>query len=546
MESRFFGFTVKKIQKLAYNLAEEACIPHLFNTKIKEAGQDCAERRRHVAVVCCIGLSGQSTPPVLIFPRKTFNPNLYDEAPPGTLKLFNDPDYMVGELFVKGVEHFIQHVNSSSTNKVLMKLDGHSSHKSIEALELAKKSGVILLCLPPHCTGRLQPLDVGIFGLVDTFYNREFEICCSFSGSRKSNKNRSTGTQVLTKSLLIKEPKEKQIIKKTKELKRLHKNRSIEALAGGRKNIKEIRKSKRPVKQRRLILDPVDYEDDDDADTACLYCNNLYKQSKLHSIFQSGPKIFINMEYAENGDLHSYLKKKILSEDQIRSWFRQILWAFKYMHSVGIVHRDIKCENILLTAKYNVRIADFGFTRFVGRGRHPGADTICGTLSYSSPELVSALRPYNPIAADIWALGVVLFVMSNNTTPFKDKNKDEMYKKQMSKQYKFQEIKSRSDNLKDLVASFLEPNVGFRIQLKKALQHPWLKNNNEKTPTNVRKAIEIGFAKRSFMNIPNITSTTLKNNDSIKYQRSILIESTSVFNEIFEDEEIEDEDMFFN
>jgi len=98
---------------------------------------------------------------------------------------------------------------------------------------------------------------------------------------------------------------------------------------------------------------------------------------------------------------------------------------------VCVVHRDLKCENILLTRNYNVRIADFGFARFVDRGRNPDAGTPCGTITYSSPELLSGQRPYNPVLVDVWAIGVVLFVMANSAEPFRDKTKIEMHKKQM-------------------------------------------------------------------------------------------------------------------
>ncbi|XP_025204917.1 testis-specific serine/threonine-protein kinase 3-like [Melanaphis sacchari] len=138
------------------------------------------------------------------------------------------------------------------------------------------------------------------------------------------------------------------------------------------------------------------------------------------------------MEFAENGDLFTHLRNTVMKESQIRSWLVQILWAFMYMHSMGVVHRDLKCENILLTSNYNVRIADFGFARFVDRGRNPGADTLCGTLTYSSPELLYGKRPYNPVFSDVWAIGVVLFMMANNKAPFRDKTKEEIHRKQVS------------------------------------------------------------------------------------------------------------------
>lgn len=63
--------------------------------------------------------------------------------------------------------------SQSSESKVILILDGHSSHKNLEALKFAKANGVLLLCLPPHCTHWMQPLDVSFFGPLDAYYNRE-------------------------------------------------------------------------------------------------------------------------------------------------------------------------------------------------------------------------------------------------------------------------------------------------------------------------------------------------------------------------------------
>lgn len=138
------------------------------------------------------------------------------------------------------------------------------------------------------------------------------------------------------------------------------------------------------------------------------------------------------MEYAGNGDMNAFLKTVRLSEPQIRSWLVQILWAIQYMHRMGVVHRDLKCENILLTSNYNVRVGDFGFARFVSRGRNPRAKSICGTQTYLSPELLSGAKPYNPMIVDVWAVGVVLFMMANNLPPFNDSRKKDMIRKQVT------------------------------------------------------------------------------------------------------------------
>ncbi|XP_050518182.1 uncharacterized protein LOC126892621 [Diabrotica virgifera virgifera] len=129
------------------------------------------ERGVYSTVVACMSSGGTYIPPAIIFPRKKFNPTLYDGAPLGTLCLYNESGYMTGELFLKWMEHFIKHVRPNTKNKALLILDGHVSHKNLEALELAKNNSVVLFCLPSHCTHRLQPLDVCFFEPLSNYYD---------------------------------------------------------------------------------------------------------------------------------------------------------------------------------------------------------------------------------------------------------------------------------------------------------------------------------------------------------------------------------------
>lgn len=169
-----------KIDKtMIYNMDESALTtvqvpPKVFAQKGKKqvGAITSAERGVHTTVVACVSSGGVYVPPAIIFPRKRFNPDLYDGAPIGTLKLHNDSGYMTSDLFVKWIEHFIEHVRPSEDKKALLILDGHSSHKSYGALELAKVNSIILLCLPAHCTHHLQPLDVAFFGPLQKYYNQ--------------------------------------------------------------------------------------------------------------------------------------------------------------------------------------------------------------------------------------------------------------------------------------------------------------------------------------------------------------------------------------
>lgn len=132
-----------------------------------------AERGTHTTVVCCMSALGVFIPPALIFSRKNFKAELFDDAPPGTLGLVQESGWMVGELFLKWLKHFVKYSHASPQNKILLILDGHGSHKFLAALEYAKQNGVILLCLPAHCTHRIQPLDVSFFGPLTTYFNQE-------------------------------------------------------------------------------------------------------------------------------------------------------------------------------------------------------------------------------------------------------------------------------------------------------------------------------------------------------------------------------------
>lgn len=92
-------------------------------------------------------------------------------APPGSLGLAAPSGWMNSDLFVQVMQHFIKHTCASSENPALLIMDNHESHLSIDALDLAKKSGVTILTLHPHTTAKMQPLDVGLNSPFKTFYN---------------------------------------------------------------------------------------------------------------------------------------------------------------------------------------------------------------------------------------------------------------------------------------------------------------------------------------------------------------------------------------
>lgn len=152
----------------------------------------------------------------------------------------------------------------------------------------------------------------------------------------------------------------------------------------------------------------------------------------VSNIFQRRSKYFIFLRYAENGDLLDFLTQNgAVPESQSRLWMRQILSGLHYIHTLNIAHRDLKCENILITENYNVKITDFGFARNVRqRDRDILSETYCGSLSYAAPEVLKGV-PYLPKLADMWSTGIILYTMLNKALPFNETSVKKLYEKQV-------------------------------------------------------------------------------------------------------------------
>lgn len=129
---------------------------------------------------------------------------------------------------------------------------------------------------------------------------------------------------------------------------------------------------------------------------------------RLIDVLESQRHLCMVLEYAKNGELFDFLvSRRCLPEDLAIDIFRQIILAIEYLHFHGICHRDLKPENILLDQFNKIKIADFGFARWVKKNV---TDTSCGSPHYAAPEVIRGI-PYDPKRADIWSLGVILYAL---------------------------------------------------------------------------------------------------------------------------------------
>ena len=149
-------------------------VPKVISAKgCKKVRQVSSGNKTQITILGCASATGQVIPPMVIFTGKYFNSLLSDGEVPGTLYGMSPNGWMDQELFSDWfLEHFLTH--AVPERPLLLMLDGHSSHYTLELVKAAAKKEVIIFCLPPHTTADTQPLDTSCFGPLKTFW---FETC---------------------------------------------------------------------------------------------------------------------------------------------------------------------------------------------------------------------------------------------------------------------------------------------------------------------------------------------------------------------------------
>lgn len=204
-------------------------------------------------------------------------------------------------------------------------------------------------------------------------------------------------------------------------------------------------------------------------------------------------KIFYKIEeIAENGELFNYVYEleKGFQEEISAKIFVYIVKLVKILHENGIIHGDIKPENILVGNDFSLKLIDFGFSQKFNKKNNCIIYNTDGSDTYSSPEIRKGnISGYDGIKSDIFSLGVLLFVITVGRFPFNlSEFSDKKYRLIMTK--KFEQFWNNFDNynlskeFKDLINHLIcyDPNQRFGIE--EILEHPWIKMNVSKTEFN--------------------------------------------------------------
>ena len=203
---------------------------------------------------------------------------------------------------------------------------------------------------------------------------------------------------------------------------------------------------------------------------------------KLYDIYEDSIFIYLIMEECTGGEFFDRLAKKakqnkMYTEKDAAKIFKQIAQAVNYLHAHGVCHRDLKPENILFSTiaeDSQVKLIDFGLSK-VFDGENNTMKGAVGTTFYMAPEVLTGQYTEK---CDVWALGVILYIMLCGKPPFYSQNEEELKNKICSMNFNFDypEFSKVSNDVKDMIKSmFVE--LDKRPSVSEILENKWIKDN---------------------------------------------------------------------
>lgn len=213
---------------------------------------------------------------------------------------------------------------------------------------------------------------------------------------------------------------------------------------------------------------------------------------QLEEVLEDEKNVYFVMELCGGGSLADYVTIKPLSEKLSKKYFYELCEAVIYCHNQGVVHRDLKLENLLLDNEGRLHVSDFGHAGIFQTGWDMFS-TAVGSLLHLSPEQVSG-QCYSGEKTDTWAMGVALFRMLVGRPPFFSSNAQKMLAAIKNADYEIPD--SVSPQAQALIRSLLRVNPEDRIKLTDVLVHPWLAVKKSYNPKKIRHPISVPEAKK--------------------------------------------------
>ncbi|XP_043825401.1 serine/threonine-protein kinase PLK4 isoform X2 [Dromiciops gliroides] len=215
---------------------------------------------------------------------------------------------------------------------------------------------------------------------------------------------------------------------------------------------------------------------------------------ELYNYFEDSNYVYLVLEICHNGEMNRYLKNKMkpFSESEVQQFMHQIITGMLYLHSHGILHRDLTLSNLLLTRNMNVKIADFGLATQLKMPNEKHY-TLCGTPNYISPEV--ATRSAHGLESDVWSLGCMFYTLLIGRPPFDTDTVKNTLNKVILADYEIPTFLSQE--AKDLIHQLLRRNPAERLSLSSVLDHPFMCRSSSgriKDSGTVEDSIDSGHA----------------------------------------------------
>ncbi|CCI46733.1 unnamed protein product [Albugo candida] len=208
----------------------------------------------------------------------------------------------------------------------------------------------------------------------------------------------------------------------------------------------------------------------------------------LRFAFQTQTKLYLGMDYYKGGNLYLHMHSSHtgdpnlitgggsrFSVERARFYAAEVAIALSYLHSCGIIYRDLKPDNVMLDKTGHIRLIDFGLSKQLQyeNNHYAPTGTLAGSPAYIAPEQLLTQKPRYGMEADWWSYGILLYEMLTGSTPFADNNISTMYRKIQSAQIVY-DCHPKMDPLAvDLLQNLLVRDPTKRIKIAEIKAHPF-------------------------------------------------------------------------